>query len=46
MVNAVRNNKDLDGMVALPINVDVVEILEAARQSVATGRAMKLPLKK
>ncbi|HEX8984189.1 MAG TPA: Gfo/Idh/MocA family oxidoreductase [Bryobacteraceae bacterium] len=46
MVNAVRNNKDLDGLVALPINVDVVEILEAARQSAATGRAIKLPLKK
>jgi predicted dehydrogenase len=46
MVNAVRNNQELDGLVALPINVDVVEIIEAARQSVATGKAIKLPLKK
>jgi predicted dehydrogenase len=46
MVDAVRNNRELDGLVALQINVDVVEIIEAARQSVATGRAIKLPLKK
>ncbi|HVZ35695.1 MAG: Gfo/Idh/MocA family protein [Acidobacteriota bacterium] len=44
MVDAVRNNKELDGPVALGINVDVVEIIEAAKQSVATGRAIKLPL--
>jgi predicted dehydrogenase len=44
MVYALRNNKDLEGLVALPINVEVVEIIEAARQSVATGRAIKLPL--
>ncbi len=46
MVDRLRNNRELDGLVALPINVDVVEILEAARQSIATGRAIKLPLKK
>lgn len=44
MVYALRNNQGLEGPVALPINVEVVEILEAARQSVATGRAIKLPL--
>jgi hypothetical protein len=38
-----RNNRELDGLVALPINVDVVEIIEAAKQSIATGRAVVLP---
>lgn len=44
MVDRLKNNQGLDGLVALPINLDVVEILEAARQSIATGRAVKLPL--
>jgi predicted dehydrogenase len=44
MVDAVRNDKEVEGLVALQINVDVVEIIEAARQSIATGRAIKLPL--
>jgi predicted dehydrogenase len=44
MVDRMRTNQDLDGLVALPINVDVIEIVEAAKQSAATGRAVKLPL--
>jgi predicted dehydrogenase len=43
MVHCMRNNRALDGLVALPINVDVVEIIEAAKQSIATGRAVVLP---
>jgi hypothetical protein len=31
-------------MVALDINLGVVEIIEAARMSVASGQAVKLPL--
>ncbi len=44
LVDCMRNNRELDGLVALPINIDVVEILDAARQSIATGRAVRLPL--
>lgn len=46
MVSCIRNNRAPEGLVALPINVDVIEIIEAARQSVATGQAIKLPLAK
>jgi predicted dehydrogenase len=45
MVDAIRNNKPITGMTALDINVGVVEIIEAAKQSVKTGRAVALPLK-
>lgn len=44
MVHAVRTGRPLGELVSLDINVDVVEILEAAKQSVATGGAVKLPL--
>jgi len=42
MVNAIRNDKPIDGITALDINVGVVEIIEAARESIRTGRAVKL----
>ena len=45
MVNAIRANKPIEGMTALDINVAVNEIIEAAKQSVKTGRAVPLPLK-
>ena len=45
MVNALRNSKEIEGMTALDINVGVAEIIEAAKQSVKTGRAVALPLK-
>ncbi|HWR49893.1 MAG TPA: Gfo/Idh/MocA family oxidoreductase [Bryobacteraceae bacterium] len=44
MVQCMQENKPLEGLTALEINRDVVEIIEAAKQSVATGRAVKLPL--
>jgi len=44
MVHAIRADQPLEGMVALDINVGVVEILEAAKESVRTGRAVSLPL--
>lgn len=44
MVNALKQNKAIDGLIALDINVGVVEIIEAAKQSVKTGRAVALPL--
>ena len=46
MVDAIRGKKPIDGMTALDINVGVVEIIEAAKESVRTGRAVKLPLPK
>ncbi len=46
MVDAIRNNKPIEGLTALDINVGVVEIIEAAKESVRTGRAVKLPLPK
>lgn len=45
MVNALKQNKAIEGLIALDINVGVVEIIEAAKQSVRTGKAVALPLK-
>lgn len=45
MVNALKQNKAIEGLTALDINVGVVEIIEAAKQSVKTGKAVALPLK-
>jgi len=42
----VKNNKPIEGITALDINVGVVEIIEAAKQSIQQGRAIKLPLGK
>jgi len=42
MVEAIRNNKPIEGLTALEINVGVVEIIDAAKESVATGRAIEL----
>jgi hypothetical protein len=45
MVNALRNKTAIEGLVALDINVGVNEIIEAAKMSVKSGAAVKLPLK-
>jgi predicted dehydrogenase len=42
MVDAIRNNKPIEGITSLDINVGVVEIIEAAKESIRTGRAIKL----
>jgi predicted dehydrogenase len=44
MVDAIRNHKPIEGITALDINLGVAEIIEAAKESVKTGRAVKLPL--
>lgn len=44
MVSSIRNKKPVDGLTALDINVGVVEIVEAAKLSVRSGRAIALPL--
>ncbi len=43
MVDAIRNHKPIEGITALNINLGVVEIIEAAKESIRTGRAVKLP---
>lgn len=43
MVNAMKEHKPLDGLTAIDINVDVIEIIEAAKESVRTGKAVTLP---
>ena len=45
MVHALRNKKPIEGLVALDINVGVNEIIDAAKMSVKSGQAVKLPLK-
>lgn len=45
MVNALRNKTPIEGLIALDINVGVNEIIEAAKMSVKSGAAVKLPLK-
>ena len=46
MVDRIRNKQPIDGPSALDLNVSVQEVLEAAKLSVQTGRAVSLPLKK
>ncbi len=45
MLHAIQSGKPIEGLTALDINVGVVEIIEAAKQSVKTGRAVALPIK-
>ena len=45
MIHCIREKKAPDGLVALDINVGVNEIIEAAKLSVKTGKAVTLPLK-
>jgi len=42
MVSRMRSGKPVEGMTALDINVQVLEIIEAAKKSIATGAAVKL----
>jgi predicted dehydrogenase len=42
MVWAIRNDKPIEGLTAIDINVGVVEIIDAAKESVKTGRAVEL----
>jgi len=44
LVDCLKQKKSVEGLVALDINLDAVEILEAAKESIRTGRAVKLPL--
>ena len=42
MVDAIKNNKPIEGITSLDINIGVVQIIEAAKESIRSGRAVKL----
>jgi hypothetical protein len=42
MADAVQNHHAPDGLVALDLNVQVVEIIDAAKLSIKTGKAVAL----
>ncbi|MDX1980200.1 MAG: Gfo/Idh/MocA family oxidoreductase [Bryobacteraceae bacterium] len=42
MVHSIRNKRAPEGLVAIDINVDVVEIIDAARRSIAEGKPVTL----
>lgn len=44
MVSCIRSHQPVQGLTSLDMNVGVVEIIEAAKLSVRTGRAVELPL--
>jgi predicted dehydrogenase len=43
LLYCIRNDKPIENPVAAELNVGVVEILDAAKESIRTGRAVKLP---
>ena len=44
MLHCIRTNEDPHGMVSMDLNIGVNEIIEAAKLSVKTGKAVPLPL--
>ncbi|MBL8228883.1 MAG: Gfo/Idh/MocA family oxidoreductase [Bryobacterales bacterium] len=44
MIHCIRTKHAPEGLVGIDINVDVVEIIEAAKRSLKEGKAVKLPL--
>jgi predicted dehydrogenase len=42
MVDAIRNNKRIEGLTSLEMNLQVNEIIDAAKESVRTGKAVRL----
>lgn len=43
MVESLKSGKPLEGMVGLDINIGVIEIIDAAKESIRTGKAVALP---
>lgn len=43
MIHCLRNGRPVEGLVGMALNVQVMEILDAAKQSIRTGRAVRLP---
>jgi predicted dehydrogenase len=44
MLHCIRTKRPPEGLVAIDINVDVVEIIEASKRSVKEGKTIRLPL--
>ena len=44
-VDCIRNNRPVEGVVNGDFNVDVMQIVEAARRSAASGKPVALPLR-
>ena len=42
MVDAIKNNKPIEGLTAIDINVEVNEIVDAAKESIKTGKPVTL----
>jgi predicted dehydrogenase len=42
MIDCIRNNKPVEDPLSAKLNVQVMEILDAARESVRTGKAVDL----
>ncbi|MBV8821119.1 MAG: Gfo/Idh/MocA family oxidoreductase [Acidobacteriaceae bacterium] len=42
MVSCLRNHKPVEGLVAMDINAQVIEIIDAAKESVRTGKVVEL----
>jgi predicted dehydrogenase len=42
MVETLKAGKQIEGMTAVDINVDVIEIIDAAKESIRTGKAVRL----
>jgi predicted dehydrogenase len=42
MIHAIESGKGVEGMTAIDINVGVIEIIDAAKESVRTGKPVKL----
>jgi predicted dehydrogenase len=45
MVETLKAGKQIEGMTAMDINVEVIEIIEAAKESIKTGKAVRLAAK-
>ena len=41
-MNAIKEHKPIEGLTAIDINVDVIEIIDAAKESIRTGRAVAM----
>ncbi len=46
MVESLKTKKPLTGLVAMDINVEVIEIIDAAKEAIRTGKAVALPAKR
>ena len=46
MVSCIRDHRPIEGLTALDINVDVVEIIDAAKESVKTGKSVRFSEKR